>query len=237
MLLKNLGMKGKHKLENRWCDVPYVVVGKMPNLPVYRVKPQSGTSKLKTLHRHNLLPIGELVQMPVLDNTEDVQPRPATRENVHKRHKIAKTDHSVPMQGGTSTESSDLECDWPQKPYRSYLEWILQRRDEINTDRPEQTGVCIPLNGSLSERENLLEDHALDSVQEPETVSEPESVSSEDDDRQQSHSSNRKLTPKPARPKRSVKSVVRLTYDEPGKAKDQPLTIVHRGVTIKIEKS
>lgn len=29
---------------------------------------------------------------------------------------------------------------------------------------------------------------------------------------------------------------VLLTYDELGEARDQPLTIVHRGVTIKIEK-
>ena len=36
------------------------------------------------------------------------------------------------------------------------------------------------------------------------------------------------------RPKRTVKPTVRLTYDEPGRSKDQPLTIVHRGIVIKI---
>lgn len=61
VLLKNLGLKGKHKLENCWCDVPYVVVETMPYLPVYKVKPQSGKGKLKTLHRDNLLPIGDFV--------------------------------------------------------------------------------------------------------------------------------------------------------------------------------
>ena len=40
----------------------------------------------------------------------------------------------------------------------------------------------------------------------------------------------------PPMAKRRVKPVVKLTYDEPGKAKDQPITIVHRGVTIKIGK-
>ena len=34
-----------------------------------------------------------------------------------------------------------------------------------------------------------------------------------------------------------MKQVIRLIYDEPGRAKDQPLTIVHRGVIIKIGKS
>ena len=35
VLLKNLGLKGKHKLQSRWSSVPYVVTEKMPNLPVY----------------------------------------------------------------------------------------------------------------------------------------------------------------------------------------------------------
>lgn len=34
--------------------------------------------------------------------------------------------------------------------------------------------------------------------------------------------------------KRKVKPVIRLTYDEPGKAKDHPITIVHRGIVIKV---
>lgn len=42
VLLKNLGLKGKHKLESRWSSIPHVVVGKMPNLPVFRVRPEGG---------------------------------------------------------------------------------------------------------------------------------------------------------------------------------------------------
>lgn len=34
--------------------------------------------------------------------------------------------------------------------------------------------------------------------------------------------------------KRQVKPVIRLTYDEPGKASDQPITIVHKGIIIKL---
>ena len=67
VLLKNLAFKGKHKLQNRWCDIPYVVEQKISNLPVYKLKPESGKGKLKTLHRDKLLPIGESVRIPVLD--------------------------------------------------------------------------------------------------------------------------------------------------------------------------
>lgn len=59
------------------------------------------------------------------------------------------------------------------------------------------------MNDSLSERENpLLVDHDPDTAHDPETDSQPESVSSKEDDREQSRSSNRKLTPKQARPKK-----------------------------------
>lgn len=34
--------------------------------------------------------------------------------------------------------------------------------------------------------------------------------------------------------KRRVRPVIRLTYDKPGIAKDQPITIVHRGIIITI---
>ncbi|KAK2815560.1 hypothetical protein Q5P01_026027 [Channa striata] len=37
-----------------------------------------------------------------------------------------------------------------------------------------------------------------------------------------------------SRPKRAVKPVVRQTYDEPGKSKDQLISIIHGGVVIKI---
>ena len=47
VLLKNLAFKGKHKLQNRWCDIPYVVEEKMPNLPVYKLKPESGKREVE----------------------------------------------------------------------------------------------------------------------------------------------------------------------------------------------
>lgn len=36
------------------------------------------------------------------------------------------------------------------------------------------------------------------------------------------------------RPKRRVKPVVKLNYDEPGSSRDQTITIIHGGITIKI---
>ncbi|XP_043993942.1 uncharacterized protein LOC122843338 [Gambusia affinis] len=213
VLMKNLGLKGKHKLENRWCDIPYVVVEKMPNLPVYKVKPQNGKGKFKTMHRDNLLPIGDYVRMPMVDNLPEVHPNLPTRAQRRTTYKRHNNDHSVQVAPEESTESSDFEWELPHRPYRTYLEGILQEHN--NRRAPQEPTV------HESESESELE-------------SEPEPVSSEDD-RPCPSSSNSRMSHAHSRPKRTIKPVVRLTYDEPGKASDQPLTIVHRGVVIKIQ--
>ncbi len=38
---------------------PYVVQSQMPNLPVFRLNPESGTGPVKILHRNHILPIGQ----------------------------------------------------------------------------------------------------------------------------------------------------------------------------------
>ncbi|XP_073318838.1 retrovirus-related Pol polyprotein from transposon 412 [Pagrus major] len=42
ILVRNLGITGKHKLQDRWNSLPYVVLAQLPHLPVYRVKPERG---------------------------------------------------------------------------------------------------------------------------------------------------------------------------------------------------
>lgn len=42
VLIRNLGLQGKHKLTDRWKDSPYVVESQLPGLPVFKLKPESG---------------------------------------------------------------------------------------------------------------------------------------------------------------------------------------------------
>lgn len=229
VLLKNLGLRGKQKLQNRWCDVPYVVVGKMPNLPVYKVKPQNGRGKFKTLHRDNLLPIGEYVRIPVSDKPLEVHTRSAASPKT--RSKRATTEHSKQVAYEMSTESSDFEWEFPQRPYRTYLEKMLQRDSKIGHEH-EKTSLNVAME-DLSERASPVPDEQYSDTG-PQTESEPDSVSSEDD-MQCASNSKRTHGLTHSRPKRTLKPVVRLTYDELGKVSEQPLTIVHRGVVIKIQ--
>ena len=55
VLVRNLSPRGKTKLQDRWEDIPYLVTGRVGNLPVYVVQ-QEGTGKKRILHRNLLLP-------------------------------------------------------------------------------------------------------------------------------------------------------------------------------------
>lgn len=80
VLVRNLGITGKHKLQERWNSLPYVVLAQLPNLPVYCVKPERGTGIVKTMHRDHLLPIGYLVRMPAPAERKAQTSIPLTRE-------------------------------------------------------------------------------------------------------------------------------------------------------------
>lgn len=48
VLLRNFGITGKHKLKDKWRAMPYIVVGKIANVPVYIVKPERGPGVVKS---------------------------------------------------------------------------------------------------------------------------------------------------------------------------------------------
>ncbi len=54
VLVRNVRLRGKHKLADKWESEVYVVVKRAGDLPVYTVRP------LRTLHRDLLLPCGFL---------------------------------------------------------------------------------------------------------------------------------------------------------------------------------
>lgn len=120
------------------------------------------------------------------------------------------------------------------RPYKTYLENMLSRGKKSISIIPNQSEVHSEESDSPSETE-----HSVQNDQNPETAEEtdiePGPVSSDDDSK--ASSLKTEVTPKQTRPKRSVKPIIQLPYDEPGKARDQPLTIVHRGVVFKIGKS
>ena len=74
VLVRQVGLKGKHKLADRWEREPYTVVG-MPNktIPVYKVRKEGSDSRIRTLHRNMLLPFSAIPSV-----TEVATPAPTT---------------------------------------------------------------------------------------------------------------------------------------------------------------
>lgn len=75
VLVKNVGLRGKHKLSNRWSQTIYQVVKQVKDLPVYVVSPLEADGSHRVLHRDLLLPCGFLPQ------TES-EPRPTKEKKV-----------------------------------------------------------------------------------------------------------------------------------------------------------
>ncbi|KAL0172982.1 hypothetical protein M9458_033293, partial [Cirrhinus mrigala] len=70
VLVRNVRIRGKHKISDKWEPTVHVVVRRAGTLPVYTVRPETGDGPLRILHRDLLLPCGYL---PVEENTEPVQ--------------------------------------------------------------------------------------------------------------------------------------------------------------------
>lgn len=60
VLVRNVNIRGKHKLADRWERAIHVVVKRINEGPVYVVKPERGSGPHRTLHRDLLLPCGFL---------------------------------------------------------------------------------------------------------------------------------------------------------------------------------
>ncbi|XP_061921885.1 uncharacterized protein LOC133662165 [Entelurus aequoreus] len=82
VLIRNVRIRGKHKISDKWESTIHVVVSRAGTLPVYTVKLENKDGPLRTLHRDLLLPCGYL---PTGENIEPAQQsarrRPATRAN------------------------------------------------------------------------------------------------------------------------------------------------------------
>ncbi|XP_064637297.1 uncharacterized protein LOC135493704 [Lineus longissimus] len=101
VFLKNLGVRGRNKMQDRWNSVPYQVIGKPdPNNEVYSVEPLDGSGPAKTMNRVNLLRSDRLVvqELPEQPDEEQATDRPdpiMTRSRAEARdNQVAESDRS-----------------------------------------------------------------------------------------------------------------------------------------------
>ncbi|XP_070409443.1 uncharacterized protein [Nothobranchius furzeri] len=96
VLVRNVCIRGKHKLADKWESTVHVVVKKAGDLPVYTVRPENNEGPKRTLHRDLLLPCGFLAA----PTEERAQP---------KRARKHRTRQSTPSSTTKLDQSSDEE--------------------------------------------------------------------------------------------------------------------------------
>ena len=97
VLVKNVNIRGKHKLADRWEKDVYIIQSKIPDIPVYVVTRENGEGSTRTLHRNLLLPCGSLVV--------DLEPEPAAKPRKIKTRSQSKQNR------GNDSASSDQDSD------------------------------------------------------------------------------------------------------------------------------
>ncbi|KAG1939020.1 interleukin-1 receptor accessory protein-like 1-A [Pimephales promelas] len=139
VLVRNVRIRGKHKLEDKWEQEVYVVVDRAGDLPVYVVRPENKGGPNRTLHRDLLLPCGFLSASVTEDFPEDLPAKkPHTRSQSHNRI------DQVDIFQDEDTEDADLSIfrSPPQFPMKFSVERVSGCVYEPMTD--DIVGLELP---------------------------------------------------------------------------------------------
>ncbi|MCG7875356.1 MAG: RNase H-like domain-containing protein, partial [Candidatus Thiodiazotropha endolucinida] len=104
VLVRNVGLKGRQKLADKWQRQPYIVTSQPdPNIPIYEVQRENSHSKPKLLHRNMLLPF---VGLPCPDPEEG-----------QKQRKKQKPDEESENSESDSLENTSSEDSFESEPH------------------------------------------------------------------------------------------------------------------------
>ena len=107
VLVKIVAHKARHKIQDKWESEEYIVIEQpIPGTPVYRVRPVTGT-KVRTLHRNLLLPLGVKYQ-PDIDSDESDSDDSVCVDTSHSRSNQPEKAYSQASQAKTVRFQSDL---------------------------------------------------------------------------------------------------------------------------------
>lgn len=93
VLVRNVRLRGKHKLEDKWERDVYVVVKRAGKLPVYTVRPEIDVNgPCRTLHRDLLLPCGFL---PASEDVHSPTGTPARKPRTRSQPQAEESDGNL----------------------------------------------------------------------------------------------------------------------------------------------
>ena len=107
VLVKIVAHKARHKIQDKWESEEYIVIEQpIPGTPVYRVRPVTGT-KVRTLHRNLLLPLGVKYQ-PDIDSDESDSDDSVHVDTSHSRSNQPEKAYSQTSQAKSVRFQSEL---------------------------------------------------------------------------------------------------------------------------------
>ncbi|XP_073687797.1 uncharacterized protein [Garra rufa] len=125
VLVRNVRLRGKHKIADRWEPNVYVVLKKNSGIPVYTVCPEGKEGPMRTLHRDLLLPCGFLPNTEFSDSAQQKEHRrPRTR--AQSRIENAAEEETVHSQSESDSES--VHFDVPGESLEFTTKVILEGR-------------------------------------------------------------------------------------------------------------
>ncbi|XP_043090123.1 uncharacterized protein LOC122340940 [Puntigrus tetrazona] len=172
VLVRNVKLRGKHKLADKWDKEVYIVVKKAVDLPVYTVQPEGRDGPLRTLHRDLLLPCGFLGKNTPEKPEKQKHLRPRTRANPRTEESECMSENSDSEEDSTSyytpvrlpsVENRILYNSRPQKQSSGgvSIEVCPVKKTKMNTDPEQPTPVTSKMNlpdTSNAEEESLLDE-------------------------------------------------------------------------------
>ena len=107
VLVKIVAHKARHKIQDKWESEEYIVIEQpIPGTPVYTVRPVTGT-KVRTLHRNLLLPLGVKYQ-PDIDSDESDSDDSVYVDTSHSRSNQPEKVYSQTSQAKSVRFQSEL---------------------------------------------------------------------------------------------------------------------------------
>ncbi|KAE8287205.1 hypothetical protein D5F01_LYC15174 [Larimichthys crocea] len=108
VLVRNVRIRGKHKLADKWEADIHIVVKRAGDLPVYTVKPEGKDGPTRTLHRNLLLPCGFL---PVAESEQPLK-QTVNKPRTRRQSRMEVTDESEVADDNSESEDNDY-CYYP----------------------------------------------------------------------------------------------------------------------------
>ncbi|KAL1266423.1 hypothetical protein QQF64_002098 [Cirrhinus molitorella] len=168
VLVRNVRLRGKHKLADKWESEVYVVEKRAGDLPVYTVRSETGDGPLRTLHRDLLLPCGFLPSPHIPDSTPIKPSKPRTRQNPGPQV-VEDYSYLNPEEDhwwyGDSRDTETLRF--------STMHEIPQPVEGQGQSLTDESVYPVPLNGETHRREGNQENSPVDAPVENSPVDAP----------------------------------------------------------------